>query len=110
MGVGALIFVLAEPLFHIIFAELGLVLDHLGLVLLVPELAVISLFALIFEEIPANSFSLQLKKVLHLVLAANIDPVAGRLVVENRKDGFLQLFRLKTPHKLQLYNQSLSNL
>jgi hypothetical protein len=38
------------------------------------ELTVLSLSALIFEEVAAYAISLQLKKLFHIILAANVQP------------------------------------
>lgn len=57
MGVRALVLIPAYSSLLIIFAELGLVLSALAVVLFVFEFAEIALPALIFEVIAAYSFS-----------------------------------------------------
>lgn len=94
VGVGALFFVPALPAVHEVLAQLGLVLLRLGMVLLVPELALVTLLALPLQEVAADSLAFQLKELLHFPLIADVHFGSGRAVVQDGEDDLRKIPRV----------------
>lgn len=76
VGIRTLVLILAESLITKVLAQFGLVL-RLDLVLRMPELTCIALAALVLEEVPADTLSLQPEELLHLGLVTDIYQVDG---------------------------------
>ena len=91
MSVGALIFVSAEPFLHEILAQLCFVLSS-DLLLIMTELALVSLLTLVLEEIPTDPFPFELKELLQLRFFAYVDAIGRFVSVEDFKQGLFDLF------------------
>ena len=79
MSIRTLIFISTHASFLEIFAQFGFMLGTLTVVFFMLELAEITLSALVFEVISANSLSLQFEKLVHFAFAADIDTQIWRL-------------------------------
>jgi hypothetical protein len=78
MGVGTLVLVLAETPLTVVLAEFGFVVG-LNMVLLMFELAGVSLPTLVPQEVPAHPVTLQPEEVLYVLRRADVDPHRGSL-------------------------------